>query len=179
MSKNELANKPGLELEYNTLRSEILKRIEFRQQFISITLTLAGIFLGIGLTNDLVVLIYPPLAMFLALGWVQNDFRVRVAAQYIRERFETPETGLHYETYIQKEREKNKNLAEWRLLPISHSGIFLFTQFMAVGIELSKSASFNFIPLKWALLALDALAIIIVAWSMGQTARLSSYLPQM
>lgn len=32
----------GIELEYNSLRGEILKRIELRQQIISVTLTLAG-----------------------------------------------------------------------------------------------------------------------------------------
>ena len=169
MSKNELANKPGVELEYNSLRSEILKRIELRQQLVSITLTLAGIFLSVGLTTDLVVLIYPPLAMFLALGWTQNDFRIRGMATYIREQMETAPIGLGYETYMQQERARNKGLGAWRFVVMSHSGIFLFTQLMAIGIELSKPTAFTFTPLKWALLVIDCIAILIVVWASGKT----------
>ena len=44
-------NPPGIGLEYNSLRGEILKRIALRQQIISVTLTLAGVFLVFGLTT--------------------------------------------------------------------------------------------------------------------------------
>jgi len=39
------------ELEYTALREEILKRIESRQQLISITLTIAAAVLGVGWTS--------------------------------------------------------------------------------------------------------------------------------
>src|SRR3990172_6680735 len=54
----------GIELEYTTLRSEILKRIEMRQQIVSIALTLAGTFLGAGLSNESGALIHPTLDAF-------------------------------------------------------------------------------------------------------------------
>jgi hypothetical protein len=41
------------ELEYTSIRAEILKRIELRQQLMSITLTLAGAFIGFGVSNTL------------------------------------------------------------------------------------------------------------------------------
>ncbi|MGZ9234768.1 MAG: hypothetical protein ACXW4E_04520 [Anaerolineales bacterium] len=69
--------KRSIEMEYASLRGEIRKRIEMRQQIVSVTLTLAGIFLGVGLATQTVTLVYPPLAMFLAFGWAQNDFRIR------------------------------------------------------------------------------------------------------
>ncbi len=43
--------------EYATLREEVLKRIESRQQTISIAMTLAGAFLGIGWNAGSVVML--------------------------------------------------------------------------------------------------------------------------
>ena len=159
---------PLNEAEYVALRSEILKRIELRQQLIAILLTLAGIFLGVGVSTETVALIYPPLAMFLAFGWAQNDFRIRDLARYIRENFENPATGLKYETSVQQGRVKSDGLGAWRFVVLSHGGTFIFTQVMAVGIELAK-VTFN--PLEWALLGVDALSIIVVLWLVIQSKR--------
>jgi uncharacterized membrane protein YqaE (UPF0057 family) len=116
----------GMELEYNTLKSEILKRIEMRQQIVAVALTLAGVFLGVGLSKENISLIYPPLAAFLALGWGQNDFRIRDAARYIRENLEGKMPGLRYETNIQEKRfEKSSGLESWRFVVLSHGGIFI------------------------------------------------------
>ncbi|NWG07449.1 MAG: hypothetical protein HXY35_12270 [Chloroflexi bacterium] len=161
----------GVELEYNSLRNEILKRIELRQQLISITLTLAGVFLSFGLATDLVALIYPPLAAFLAIGWVQNDRAIQNLAIYIREKLETRPIGLGYETYIQQKRERSKKLGGRRFIVMSHAGIFLFTQLMALGIELSKSVSFPFSFLKWALLVIDLVSMVVVVWVVRRARR--------
>ena len=83
------ATKPGLQLEYNALRSEILKRIEMRQQLTSITLSIAGLFLGFGLNNVGVALIFPLIGFFLASAWAQNDIRIRQLGAYIHERLES------------------------------------------------------------------------------------------
>ncbi len=53
-----------VDLEYNSLRGEIIKRIELRQQMVTVTLTIAGVFLGVGITNKAVALVYPPIAYF-------------------------------------------------------------------------------------------------------------------
>ncbi|MBI5962964.1 MAG: hypothetical protein HY863_05775 [Chloroflexi bacterium] len=161
----------GVDLEYNSLRGEILKRIELRQQIISITLTLAGIFLSFGLSTDTVALIYPPLAAFLAIAWAQNDFRVRDLATYIRENLETVPIGLGYETYVQRARSKNGKLSAWRFVVISHTGIFIFTQLMAVGIELLKSMPIVLTPLEWVLLVIDFISIFVVLLFAGRSSR--------
>jgi len=159
---NPTAN-PGYGWEYSALKNEMLKRIEMRQQLISITLTLAGIFLSFGLTSDMVTLVYPPLAMFLAFGWSQNDFRIRRMARYIRENLESLKIGLNYETIMHEDRLNNSSMETWRFLVISHSGIFLFTQIMAVGIDLLRSG-FQFTPLRIGLLIVDAISMILVSW---------------
>ncbi|NUM77600.1 hypothetical protein HUU40_24825 [candidate division KSB1 bacterium] len=159
----------GIELEYSHLRSEILKRIELRQQIATVTLTLAGIFLGLGVTTESVVLIYPPLATFLALGWAQNDFRVRDLAKYLREEVEPKMPGLGYELYIQKKRGmKAGGLGSWRFVVLSHGGIFLLTQFMAILVELSK---FSFNLLEYVLMGVDFVSILVVLWVVRQSKR--------
>lgn len=141
-----------------------------RQQIVSITLTLAGIFLGIGLSNESVALIYPPLAMFLAFGWAQNDYRIRDSARYIREKLEGTMPGLQYETYVQQQRQSSDGLGSWRFVVLSHGGVFLITQLLAISIETLK---FTFTPLEWVLLAADILAVLVVIWIMRQSGRKS------
>ncbi len=161
-------NTRGLEMEYASLRGEILKRIEMRQQIVSITLTLAGIFLGIGIGTQSVVLVYPPLAMFLAFGWAQNDFRIRDLAYYIRVKIEASIPGAGYETHVQEQRKTRKGLGSWRFVILSHGGIFLLTQLMAIGIGITNFASD---VLAWTLLGFDILAALVVVWLMGQAGR--------
>jgi len=152
-------NLSGLELEYTSLRGEILKRIDLRQQIISITLTLAGIFLSVGLAIEGVIFIYPILAMFLAFGWAQNDFRIRETAIYLRENIEHAIPGLGYENWVQNRRDEREGLGAWRFVVLSHGGVFLGTQLIAIGIGIAKLTP-NY--LEWALLALDLIAVVIV-----------------
>lgn len=152
---------PPLDLEYNTLRGEILKRIDLRQQMVSIALTVAGIFLGVGVNNGTVALIYPPLAVFLAVSWAQNDLRAKDVATYIRERLEPP-LGLSYEHWVQDRREAT-NSRGWRLTILAHGGIFIFTQLMALGVGLLGLLTTHvFGPLQITLLVVDGLSIILV-----------------
>ena len=158
----------GTEWEYKALRDEILKRIEMRQQIVAVALTLAGIFLGVGINTESVALVYPPLAMFLAFGWAQNDFRIRESAKYIRENLESRIPGLKYETHVQEQRRTpGSSLGSWRFVVLSHGGVFLVTQLMAIGIELLK-LTFN--PLEWGLFGIDAIAMIVVVWLMVRSA---------
>ena len=163
----------GISLEYSSLREEILKRIELRQQLISITLTLAGLFLSFGLTTELVPLIYPPIAAFLAIGWAQNDGHIGYIAAYIREHIEKPSNGLdyglHFETVTEDNRKKDKKVGWGRFIVMSHSGLFLLTQAMAVGVEIAKSPSLPYPPLKWILLAIDLISIVVAAWATSKS----------
>ena len=152
----------GIEWEYNHLRAEIIKRIELRQQMSAITLTLAGVFLSVGLTNQLVLLVYPVLAMFLAFGLAQNDYRIRELAKYIRENIEIKIPDLNYESHAHEKRiEGGGHLGSWRIIILSYGGIFLLTQLMAIGIALLK-LTFNILSLS--LLGIDIITILVVIW---------------
>jgi hypothetical protein len=166
-NENDQSITENRRLEYTALRQEILKRMDFRYQFISISLSIAGVFLGFGITNGQIALVYPPLAVFLAIGWAQNDLRVTDLATYIREHIEKNLPGTGWEAHVQKERVKTRN-RKWRSTILSHGGILIFTQLIAMGIGWLK---FTFTPLEWVLLAVDAIAVIIViqtVWKIRQ-----------
>ena len=146
------------ETEYAALRSEILKRIELRHQLISITLTIAGAFFAVGVSTALVTLVYPPLATFLALSWVQNDLRVGMMGKYIREHYKSS-----WEIYIDQHRAEG--IGSWRVSFLSHGCIFLVTQVIAISIGLFR---FTSIPLELFLLVVDLFAVGIVVWALNK-----------
>lgn len=141
--------------EYATLREELLKRIDLRQQLISITLTLAAVFLGVGLDENLIALIYPVLAALLALAWWQNDSHTRRAGSYIREEHEQRIAGLFWETFCEEQR------GGWRSVVVAHGGIFLTTQLMGIGVGL---VDFTSTTPEFILLGADAFSMACVGW---------------
>jgi len=73
--------------QYRSLRSEIEKRIDIRQQILALTLLVAGTFLTVGVqpgVPGVVLLFYPVIAMFLGAIWEHNDLRVGQINFYIR-----------------------------------------------------------------------------------------------
>jgi hypothetical protein len=147
------------QLEYSALREEILRRIELRQQFVSITLTIAAAFLGFGLNQDTLTLVYSPLAMFLALGWAQNDYRIRSISAYIRDSIE-PYVKFGWETKTQHDRDNERGgLGSWRPVVVSHGGIFILTQILATGIGAVQS---KWTALDIGLFILDLVSIAVV-----------------
>lgn len=159
----------GFEIEYAALRSEILKRMQLRQQFTAITLTIAGVFLGLGvsITTAPIVLIFPLLIPFLALGWAQNDLRIKDMAIYIREHIERFIPTLGWEIYLEEERGKRRSRG-WRYIVMAHGGVFLVTQVTAI---LIGSLRLSFGPLEWSLLGIDLLALLAVVWILIQAKR--------
>jgi hypothetical protein len=158
--KGGLSRSTALQMEYSALRDEILKRMDLRQQFVAMTLTIAGVFLGVGVTTASVALVYPALAAFLAIGWVQNDLRIRHLGTYIRDHVEasTPDLGWqeHYDS-IRRETQRGR----LRFTILSHTGVFLFTQLMAIGVGILK---FTHTPTEWVFLAIDLFAVLTVLW---------------
>ena len=142
----------GLLAEYNALRSEILKRIELRNSIMFGTLTFAGVLLGFGLTTPSLALIYAIISMFLAAAWVQSDVIISNIGHYIREKLETPQTGLRWETQRQKERAVSGKKNAFRPSAVfSTGGVFLATQAVAVLIAFSNFKEFAL--LEWVLSA--------------------------
>lgn len=126
-------NLSGPEIEYMSLREESLRRIDGRQQILSVTLTLAGAFLGIGWGTGgaMALLIYPPLAALLAASWVQNEVRIGAISKYIREHLESAIPGLGWERFNREYISKSRFMG-FPIDIISIGGIFVLTQGLAL-----------------------------------------------
>lgn len=161
--------KLGIELEFSALRAELLKRIELRQQLISITLTLAGVFLGLGLNNNTIALIYPVLNSLLAMQWAQNDIRSRQIGKYLQH-MENLIPGLGWETYYRKGWESETRLGPWPLSILAPGGTFLLTGLIAIGIGVTN---FSFTPVEWILLTISIIAVLFTIWLLNMARRQS------
>ncbi|MBL8162726.1 MAG: hypothetical protein JNJ61_12130 [Anaerolineae bacterium] len=147
------------ETEYATLREEVLKRIESRQQTISIALTLAGAFLGLGWNaGPVVILLYPLIALLLAVGWAQNEVFIKQINAYIRDHLEGESTGLGWQRYSDQ-RMSEIRVFGWPVEVLAIGGIFILTQLMAVGLGTYRSTSST---IEMVLLALDFAAIFLL-----------------
>jgi len=157
LNKLDRLDLSGPQIEYAMLREETLKRIESRQQTLSITLTLAGAFLGVGWGTGgaVALLIFPPLAALLAISWSQNEIRIRQLNAYIRDHLETSIPGLGYERFRRQE-DMQSRVGNWPLDVFAIGGIFLLTQGMAVGLGIFR---FSSTLIEWVLLGVDLIAI--------------------
>ena len=148
--------------EYDSLRDEILRRMELRQQLFTFTLVTAGTFLSIGLATDLsykLMFAYPFISLFIAGSWMQSDFRIYQLGQYIKheieEKYLPPGAGWeHAHTYI-----KTFNLV------VTVRGVILSTQLLLVFIALLLV---NFQPdtIDMVLLGLDLLAFLLTIFTL-------------
>lgn len=154
MQTNSPSNK---NMEYASLREEVLKRIESRQQTISVALTLAGAFLGLGWNaGAVVILIYPLIALLLAVGWAQNEVFIMQINAYIRDHLEGEQSGLGWQRYS-KQGMSELRILGWPLEILAIGGIFILTQIMAVGLGSFRFT--NSLP-EWLLMILAIAAII-------------------
>jgi hypothetical protein len=150
-------NPSNAEIEYASLREEVLKRIESRQQTISVALTLAGAFLGLGWNaGAVVILIYPLIALLLAVGWAQNEVFIMQINAYIRDHLEGEQTGLGWQRYS-KQGMSELRIFGWPLEILAIGGIFILTQIMAVGLGSFRFT--NSLP-EWLLMILAIAAIV-------------------
>lgn len=117
--------------EFAALNSEIVKRLEIQYQFMALTLIVAGTFLSLGAqtnNNPVVLLVYPIIALFLAIGWQQNAIVIRQLGLYIRDRSESRVAGGGWESY-----RKSMSLIHQRnLTTLFTRGTFVGTQLIAI-----------------------------------------------
>jgi hypothetical protein len=149
-------NGSAKEAEYASLREEVLKRLEGRQQTLSVALTLAGAFLGLGWNAGAVVMfLYPLIALLLAVGWAQNEVFIKQLNSYIRDHLEGESTGRGWQHYSDQ-RMSEIRVMGWPIEILAIGGIFLLTQLMAIGLGTYKFESNS---IDWILLILDIVAV--------------------
>ncbi len=128
-------------MEYASLRQEFLQRMDTRHKIIDLTLTFAAAFLGVALSKSVspsIALGFPPIGTLLAMDWVYHDYRQIQTLRYLREKLETriPDLCLGWEAY-------KKDKKGFSYVARSHSGVFLFTEFLAIFIGIFDPTSPN------------------------------------
>lgn len=156
------------ETEYAALREELLNRLSSRQQILSISLTLAGAFSGIGWTTSAVVLLmYPLIALLVAMGWAQNEVKIQQIRRYIREHLEPRMPGFGWETFSRKQ----EGLVAWVLDVLSVGSILFLTQLLAFGLGIYQfslgSGGESYQLIQTILLIADILAGAAMLWLMN------------
>lgn len=124
--------------EYNGLRNEIVTRIGMQHQIISVTLITAAAFLGLGSQSTIPVpgaalLMYPILAMFLALSWAYQGVRLADIGEYLMTVEEESQGGLRWEHHMH-------TIVRVAPMPsnISTRGVFITTQLLALGLAVVR-----------------------------------------
>lgn len=146
----------GIKMEYETLRSEILKRITLRHQFLVLAITIASLMLGYGVDKPVLAFIFPPISALLAIGWAQNEIRIRQMARYIQGNIEDAIPGLGWEAYRIKIKPETK-IWSIPLVILSPGGTFIITQLIAILLGVLQ---FTSTPTEWFLLMLSVIAVI-------------------
>src|SRR5262245_10378362 len=83
-------------VEYQVLRAEILNRLEGQRLFLSLAIIALGTLFIVSIQSTdssvgaLLMLGYPILCLFLAIGWGHHDRRIAQIGLYIKNRIEEP-----------------------------------------------------------------------------------------
>ncbi|WP_457610907.1 hypothetical protein [Lutibacter sp.] len=142
--------------EFESLRNEIIKRIEIRQRLIYTTITLSGLIMGFGITTINLSFILPPLAFALSLMWAQNDLRALQISDYLQS-FENDKTKLGWITYYKKIQGKSSFKVGWPVSILAPGSMFFLMSVMSIGIGISN---FHCSVLSWSLIILDFLSLV-------------------
>ncbi len=172
---SQSANLDIIKTEYCALRDEIVKRIDLRQQIISITLTFAAALISAGIVQKeisifgdsgipSIAFIYPPIAACLALGWAQHDYRISYIGYYIQTNIESIVPDFKWETNIAEKRPMTR-FRLWGFIIQSHGGVFIWTQILAIVIGYSDAAG---TVLYWSFLLFDMLILGFVIYIICQ-----------
>jgi hypothetical protein len=145
--------------QYASLRSEIEKRIDIRQQILALTLLVAGTFLTVGVQPGIpgvVLLFYPIIALFLGVLWEHNDLRVGQITMYIHtevekhlgklgpgwESFRAKTFSTRYKRRKSHEKEQGHFLTpRLGLIIFATRGMFFTTQLMAIVVAAIRYTS--------------------------------------
>lgn len=119
--------------EYNSLRAEILKRVEIRYQLLALTVTVFGALLAFGsqTKNAGPILLYPVLALCLAISWRANQHNIWKLSDYIIEYIEAKvgKNNMYWEGYCKS---PGRETRTEKYLSYGSKGIFVLTEVLAL-----------------------------------------------
>ncbi len=94
----------NLQKEYEVLRDEIIKLKDLRHRMIFLAITILGLLLSFGTTENeirtFLFLLYPWINYYIAKGWTHYDCRLGEIGLYIKEYIEPNLAPIYWEQYI-------------------------------------------------------------------------------
>lgn len=151
---------PLVVAEYNGLRQEILKRIEFLHQLTIGALIITGTFITIGVQQSSppqIFLLYPILGFLLATQWTYNSKAIHGMGLYIRRNIEPKVKMLMWEGYLEQAFPRRTPFSSLDVL--SSGGVFVVTELLTVGLGIYKLSGVGS-SLDITLIILDIILII-------------------
>jgi hypothetical protein len=126
--------------EYNSMRNEVIKRIELRYQIINLSLVISGVLFTTGFNSKQasVFLIYPFISSLLFSLWLHNGNAIMVIGTYLRDKIEIEffdRKGPAWEIGVGERAQKTTPSIWWssdRSDVFFSGGIFLVTQLVAI-----------------------------------------------
>lgn len=152
--------KPYNEAEYNSLRDELIKRIEIRQNIVSLVFVSASTLLGFSIKSTELAFLYPPLSLLLCVMWAQNDMRALQITDYLQT-LENEDTKLGWTTFYKQAQGQGSFFSGLPFSVIAPGGTFILTSLMAFGIGCSRWPSSG---LYLTLLIADIISIMLMVW---------------
>lgn len=152
----------ALELEYGSLRQEIMNRTQARQQVLSVAVTLTGAFLGVGWGTGgaVALLLLPIVLMLLAAGWAQNEAQTYQLQAYIRDRLSPYLPGMGWEQHQREQRGRGIPLEV-----LSIGGIFLIAQIVALVMSVFRFDTRSLV--EWVLLLAAGGSVVVLVVILG------------
>lgn len=126
--------KSELLVQFNSLRDEILERMNLRQQILTTAVAGVGIFSVVvtgEITLPIFLLLYPPLGLCLAIAWSHHDVRTGEIGEYIRRHIEPHVAALKWEQFMLELYSYGNNISK-RMAEYASMGTFMGTEIAAM-----------------------------------------------
>jgi hypothetical protein len=160
------------EKEYDSIREESLKLMEFQHKTLTTQLTFVGVFFGFGFGKDAILfLVVPPFVFLLSIVYKNYKYkRFRIAA-FIKNKYESKDSPLSWETYIHIQSMGEKINVTKIFLKFGIMGLFLITSFLGLLLGILNNERS---PTVIALVAIDCISIgcILLIFTIFNTKRM-------
>ena len=121
------------EIEYTSLRAEVIFRLKNRHQIIYWTIVLIGAFMSFSFSNGMFFFLAfcPPIVMLISFLWGHNEIKIRQLGNFISEVYENEEQGFHWEKW-RVSNLKNSNMYGLNLIYLIPFFLFVISQVVLV-----------------------------------------------
>jgi 8-oxo-dGTP diphosphatase len=165
-------------VEYETLRQEVLQRINGRNQSLNLAITATGIFVAAVAGQffpPVALLLYPLVAVWIAVSWTQHDIRVGQIGKRIRDGIEQQLGGVKWENWLSAQFARESRFIYRRSTELTAVGVLVGTQILTIALailfafieqyaERQDNLGVSIAALYIVLIVIDIMAVSATVW---------------